>query len=161
MSRMGSSPSPPAFGRGTGLELGQATTFSFIGVVIALYLVRKSSELSRLHIRIELDVDGALPFSITPGLPWGALLHARWWAEQGAQLALALADQIHGRTRRRARAFRRSRRRDRRLGGGGLGGRTRGSRRRRRRLRRGERIGVHQPIQIALCVASDLATRQQ
>src|SRR6266851_2550244 len=160
MSRMGSSASPAAFGRGTGLELGQATTFSFIGVVIALYLVRKSSELSRLHIRIELDVDCALPVSITPGLPRRAFLHACWWAEQGTQFALALADEVYRRARRRGRAFRRRRRRGGRLGGGGLGGRTRGSRRRRRRLRRGKRIGVHQPIQIALCIASDLAARQ-
>src|SRR5437879_8594772 len=112
MSRMGSSPSPAAFGLGTGLELGQATTFSFIGVVIALYLVRKSSELSRLHIRIELDVDGALPFPVTPGFSWGTLLHACWWAEQGAQLALALANEIYRRSRRGGHALRRSRRGD-------------------------------------------------
>jgi hypothetical protein len=91
MSRIGSSALLATFGLGTGLELGQATTFSFVGVVIALYLVRKSSELFGLDIRIELDVDGALPFPIAPGLAWSALLHARWWAEQGAYFALALA----------------------------------------------------------------------
>src|SRR5258708_37226724 len=155
MSRIGSSASLAAFGRGTGLELGQATTFSFIGVVIALYLVRKSSELSRLHIRIELDVDRALPLSVMPGFPRRAFLHARWWAEQGAHFALALADQVDGRARRRGRAFRRRRCRDGRFGGGRLGGRSRGSRRRDRRLRRGERIGGHPPTQIALCIASD------
>ena len=32
-------------GLGAGLELGRADTLSFVGVVIALYLVRKSSEL--------------------------------------------------------------------------------------------------------------------
>src|SRR5437899_5195257 len=159
---MGSSASPPALCLGTGLELGQATTFSFIGVVIALYLVRKSSELPRLHIRVELDVDGALPFSVMPGLSWCAFLHARWWAEQGSEFALALADEIDRRSRRRELRRRRCRRhgwfgRGRRLG---CRRRSRGSRRRGRRLRRGERIGAHQPIQIAVCVASDLATGQ-
>src|SRR5215813_10344975 len=99
MSRIGSSASLATFGLGTGLELGQATTFSFIGVVIALYLVRKSSELPRLDIRIELDVDGALPFSVMPGFPWCTLLHACWWAEQGSEFALALANDFHGRGR--------------------------------------------------------------
>src|SRR5205085_1286659 len=107
---MGSSASLAAFGRGTGLELGQATTFSFVGVVIALYLVRKSSELPRLHIRIELDVDGALPLSVAPGFSWSALLHACWWAEQGLEFALALANETYGLSRRRGRSLRRSRR---------------------------------------------------
>src|SRR5258708_27695706 len=99
MSRMGSSAASAPFGLSAGLELGQAPSFSFICVVIALYLVRKSSELARLHIRIELDVDGALPFSITPGFSWCAILHGCWWAEQGTKVALALADEIHWRGR--------------------------------------------------------------
>ncbi len=53
-------------GLGAGLELGHADTLSFIGVVIALYLVRKSSELFCLDIRVELDVQGALSVSIAP-----------------------------------------------------------------------------------------------
>src|SRR5690349_10277930 len=142
---MGSSASPAALCLGTGLELGQATTFSFIGVVIALYLVRKSSELLRLHIRIQLDVDGALPFSVMPGLSWCAFLHACGWAEQGPEFALALADEIDRRSRRRE--LRRCW--CRRHGGFGRGRRlgrrrcSRGSRCRGRWLRRGERIGVH------------------
>src|SRR5215475_2166851 len=127
MSRMGSSASPTAFGLGAGLELGQATTFSFVGVVIALYLVRKSSELSRLDIRIELDVHCALPLSIVPGFSWSALLYACWWAKQGSQLALALADEIYWRGRRRSRAFFWCRRRDCRFAGGGLGSSGRSS----------------------------------
>src|SRR5579871_3461878 len=103
MSRIGSSASLVAFGLGTGLELGQATTFSFVGVVIALYLVRKSSEPLRLHIRVELDVDGALPVTIMPGLSWRAFLHAAWWAEQASQGVLALADQVDGPGRGRIR----------------------------------------------------------
>src|SRR5689334_22111297 len=137
---MGSSASPAALCLGTGLELGQATTFSFVGVVIALYLVRKSSELLGLDIRIELDVDGALPFPIAPGFAWSALLHARWWAEQGSYFALALADEFYRRGRWRGRALVRCRHRHRRLGGGGLGTRGRGSRCRGGGLRRGEWI---------------------
>jgi len=78
-------------GLGAGLELGQADTLSFIGVVIALYLVRKSSELFGLDVRIELDVQGALPVSIAPPFTGGAVLLAGWRAEHGAQLRLALA----------------------------------------------------------------------
>ena len=81
---------------GAGPELGQAAAPSFIGVVIALHLVRKGSELPRLDVRIELDVDAALPLAVVPGLAWRALLHAGWRAEQGAQVALALADETYG-----------------------------------------------------------------
>jgi hypothetical protein len=78
-------------GLGAGLELGQAGTLSFICVVIALYLVRKSSELFCLDVRVELDVQGALPVSIAPPFTWGAILLAGWRAKHGAQLRLALA----------------------------------------------------------------------
>jgi hypothetical protein len=71
--------------------LGQAETLSFIGVVIALYLVRKSSELLCLDVRIELDVHGALPVAITPSLAWWTILLACRSAEQGSKLVLALA----------------------------------------------------------------------
>jgi hypothetical protein len=62
-------------GLGAGLELGQADTLSFVGVVIARYLVRKSTELFCMQVRVELDNQGALSV-----------------AEHGAQLRLALAD---------------------------------------------------------------------
>jgi hypothetical protein len=78
-------------GLGAGLELGQADTLSFICVVIALYLVRKSSELFCLDVRIKLDVQGALPISIAPPFTGGAVLLARWRAKHGTQLRLALA----------------------------------------------------------------------
>jgi hypothetical protein len=78
-------------GLGAGLELGQADTLSFIGVVIALYLVRKSSELFCLDIRIELDVQGALSVSIAPPFTGGTVLLAGWRAKHGTQLRLALA----------------------------------------------------------------------
>jgi hypothetical protein len=78
-------------GLGAGLELGQADTLSFIGVVIALYLVRKSSELFCLDVRVELDIQGALPVSIAPPFTGGAILLAGWRAEHGTQLCLALA----------------------------------------------------------------------
>jgi hypothetical protein len=78
-------------GLGAGLELGQADTLSFIGVVIALYLVRKSSELFCLDVRIELDVQGALPVSIAPPFTGGAVLLAGWRTKHGTQLRLALA----------------------------------------------------------------------
>jgi hypothetical protein len=80
-----------AAGLGAGLELGQTDTLSFIGVVIALHLVRKSSELFCLDIRVELDVQGALPVSITPPFTGGAVLLAGRRAEHGTQLRLALA----------------------------------------------------------------------
>ena len=78
-------------GLGAGLELGHADTPSFIGVVIALYLVRKSSELFCLDIRVELDIQGALSVSIAPPFTGGAVLLAGWRAEHGTQLHLALA----------------------------------------------------------------------
>jgi hypothetical protein len=78
-------------GLGAGLELGHADTLSFIGVVIALYLVRKSSELFCLDVRIELDVQGALPVAIAPPFTGGAILLAGWRTEHGTQLRLALA----------------------------------------------------------------------
>jgi len=56
--------------------LGQAETLSFIGVVIALYLVRKSSELLGLDVWIELDVHRALPVPITPSFAWRTFLLA-------------------------------------------------------------------------------------
>jgi len=73
------------------LELGQAETLSFIGVVIALYLVRKSSELLCLNVRVELDVQSALPVAIAPSLAGGTILLACRSAEQGSKLVLALA----------------------------------------------------------------------
>ena len=81
-----------AAGLDAGLELGHADTLSFVGVVIALYLVRKSSELFCLDVRIELDVQGALPVSIAPSFTGGAILLAGWCAEHGTQLRLALAE---------------------------------------------------------------------
>jgi hypothetical protein len=74
------------------LELGQADTLSFVGVVIALYIVRKNTELSCLNVRVELDIQGALPVSIAPPLTGGAILLASWRTEHGAKLRLALAD---------------------------------------------------------------------
>src|SRR3954466_6692803 len=76
---------------GAGPDAGHAIALSFIGVVIALYLVRKGSELPRLHVWIQLDVDAASPIPIVPGFAWGAFLHACWRAEHGAYLAFALA----------------------------------------------------------------------
>jgi hypothetical protein len=78
-------------GLGAGLELGHADTLSFIGVVIALYLVRKSSELFGLDVRVELDIQGALSVSVAPPFTGGAILLAGWRTEQGTQLRLALA----------------------------------------------------------------------
>jgi hypothetical protein len=79
-------------GVGAGLELGQADTLSFVGVVIALHVVRKSSVLFCLNVRVELDNQGALPVSIAPPFTGGPILLAGWCAEHGAQLCLALAD---------------------------------------------------------------------
>src|SRR5215510_12978829 len=78
-------------GLNAGLELGQAETLSFVCVVIAVYLVRKSSELLGLDIRVELGIQRALPVAITPRLGWRAILLACWGAEQGPELVLALA----------------------------------------------------------------------
>ena len=60
-----------AAGLGAGLELGRADTLSFVGVVIALYLVRKSTELFCFNVRVELDVQGALSVSIAPKFTGG------------------------------------------------------------------------------------------
>jgi hypothetical protein len=79
-------------GLGAGLELGQADTLSFIGVVIALHLVRKSTVLFCLNVRVELDNQGALSVSIAPPFTGGAILLAGWRAEHGTQLRLALAN---------------------------------------------------------------------
>jgi hypothetical protein len=73
--------------------LGQAETLSFICVVIALYLVRKSSELLCLDVRVELDVQCALPIAIAPPFTWRAILLACWRAEHIPELGLALAGQ--------------------------------------------------------------------
>ena len=58
-------------GLGAGLELGRADTLSFVAVVIALYLVRKSTELFCLNVRVELDNQGALTVSIVPPFTGG------------------------------------------------------------------------------------------
>jgi hypothetical protein len=78
-------------GLNAGLELGQAETLSFICVVIALYLVRKSSELLGLNVRVELDVQCALPISIAPSFTWWPFLLACWRAEQSPDFVLAFA----------------------------------------------------------------------
>jgi hypothetical protein len=79
-------------GLGTRLELGRADTLSFVGVVIALYLVRKRSELFCLNVWVKLDIQGALPVSIAPPFTGGPVLLAGWRAEHGTQFRLALAD---------------------------------------------------------------------
>jgi hypothetical protein len=79
-------------GLGAGLELGQTDTLSFVGVVIALYFIRKNTELFCLNVRVELDIQGALPVSIAPKFTGGAILLAGWRAEHATQLSLALAD---------------------------------------------------------------------
>jgi hypothetical protein len=77
---------------GAGLELSQTDTISFICVVIALYLVRKSAEPFRLNVRVELDNQGALPVAIAPKFTGGPVLLAGWRTEHGTQFRLALAD---------------------------------------------------------------------
>jgi hypothetical protein len=79
-------------GLGAGLELGRADTLSFVSVVIALYLVPKSTELFCVNVRVELDNQGALSVSIAPKFTGGTVLLAGWRAEHGTQLRLALAD---------------------------------------------------------------------
>jgi hypothetical protein len=71
--------------------LGQAETLSFICVVIALYLVRKSSELLGLDVRIELDVQRALPVPIPPSFAWRTILLTGGRSEQISELVLAFA----------------------------------------------------------------------
>ena len=85
-------------GLNAGLELGQAETLSFIGVVIAPYLVRKSSELFGLDVWIELDVQRALPVPITPSFAWRTILLACGSAEQDSELILALSGERNRRT---------------------------------------------------------------
>jgi hypothetical protein len=70
-------------GLGAGLELGQADTLSFVGVVIARYVVCKSSELSCLNVWVQLDIQGAWSVSIAPPLTRRAVLLAGWRAEHG------------------------------------------------------------------------------
>ena len=79
-------------GLGAGLELGSAGALSFVSVVIALNLVRKSSELFCVNVRIELDNQGAMSVSIAPKFTERAVLLAGWRAENGTQLSLAFAD---------------------------------------------------------------------
>ena len=79
-------------GLGARLELGRADTLSFIGVVIALHLVRKSSVLFCLNVGVELDVQGALSISIAPPFTGRTILLAGWRAEHGTELRLAFAD---------------------------------------------------------------------
>ena len=79
-------------GLGAGLELGQTDTLSLVGVVIALYLVPKSTELFCVNVGVELDNQGALSVSIAPKFTGRTVLLAGWRAEHGAQLRLALAD---------------------------------------------------------------------
>ena len=88
------------------LELSQTETSSFIGIVIALYRVRKASELLRLDLRKELDVQGALAVSIEPPLAWwlNQLFVGR--AEQSPEFVHALSDELHRRLVRRSRGRR-------------------------------------------------------
>jgi hypothetical protein len=79
-------------GLGAGLKLGQADTPSFLGVVIALYLVRKSTVLLCLNVRVELDNEDASPVSIAPPFTGGPILLTGRRPKHGAQLCLALAD---------------------------------------------------------------------
>jgi hypothetical protein len=44
-----------------------------------------------LDVRVELDIQGALPVAITPSLAWRAILLACGSAEQCSELILALA----------------------------------------------------------------------
>jgi len=76
------------------LELGQTETSCFIGIgiVIALYRVRKGSELLRLDVRKELDVQGALPVSIAPPLAWWLIQLFGGRAKQSPDLVLALSN---------------------------------------------------------------------
>jgi hypothetical protein len=91
-TRMRFSTSELVAGLGAGLELGQTDTISFICVVIALYLVRKCTELFCLNVWEELNNQGALSVSIAPKFTGGPVLLAGWRAEHGTQLRLALAD---------------------------------------------------------------------
>jgi hypothetical protein len=74
------------------LELGRPDALPFVSVVIALYLVPKSTELFCVNVWVELDIQGALPVSIAPKFTGRAVLFAGWRTEHGAKLRLALAD---------------------------------------------------------------------
>jgi hypothetical protein len=75
------------------LELCKAETPSFIGVVLAPYLVRKSSELLRLDVRVELNVQRASLGSVTPSFAWRLILFSGGRSEQSPEFALALSDE--------------------------------------------------------------------
>jgi hypothetical protein len=76
------------------LELGQAETLSFIGVVIAPYLVRKSSELLGMDVRVKLDIQRALPVSVPPAFTRRPILLVGGRAEQSPELVLALSGEL-------------------------------------------------------------------
>jgi hypothetical protein len=76
------------------LELGQTDTLSLVGVVVALHLVPKSTELFGVNVGVELDNQGALSVSIAPKFTGGTVFLACWRAEHGTQLR---ADIIAGR----------------------------------------------------------------
>src|SRR6186713_1680173 len=164
MRRMRSSAAPSTRAwLGAGPEAGQAVASSFIGVVIALHLVRKGSKLPRLHIGIELHVEAAAPIPVVPGLAGGAFLHAGRRAEHRPHLAFALTHEID----RRGGNGRRLLRGDRkvfRLGGIGWFGVGARWRRPGRRGRRGGRacgggIAVDQTVEIALRVLRQFTAR--
>ena len=77
------------------MELGQAEASCFIGVVIALYRVRKGCELLCLDVRKELDIQGALPVSIKPPLAWWQIHLFAGRAKQSAEFALALSGELN------------------------------------------------------------------
>src|SRR5262245_14831440 len=83
------------------LELGQAETSSFVGIVIALYRVRQGAELLRRDFRKELHVQSALAVSIAPPLARRLIELFRGRAEQGPELVLALSDEPYRRLVRR------------------------------------------------------------
>jgi hypothetical protein len=87
-------------GLGAGLELGRPDALPFVSVVIALYLVPKSTELFCVNVWVELDNQGALSVSIAPKFTGRAVLLAGWRTEHGTQLRLALADKGQRRTGR-------------------------------------------------------------
>jgi hypothetical protein len=78
--------------------MGQEETHTIDAGVIALYLIRKGSELLGLNVRVELDVQRALPVSIAPSLAWRTILLACWGAEQRPEFGLALTGECDRRT---------------------------------------------------------------
>ena len=52
--------------------------------------------MARLHVGIELNIQRALAVSVVPGLAWRAVFFACRRAEQDADVALALANQVYG-----------------------------------------------------------------